>query len=97
MGCSICPDYTLIYGKIFLGLDHSIFQKELEQLGQLIIRWTALQCALKVFENSRLHLFYFLPHLVLLAQVNSAGCLYLFKDVSLCIGFSTPDLVLYCP
>ena len=51
IGCSICLDYTLIYGKSFLFLDHSIFQKEVEQLGQLIIRCTALDCALKVFEK----------------------------------------------
>ena len=85
MGCSIHLNYTLELWEDFLCLGCSIFQERLEQLVQFIITCTALDWAMKFFENSlrlELFFFFFLPYHILLDQMDSAGCLYFFKCIS---------------
>ena len=68
--------------KIFLCLDHSIFQEGLEQLVQFIFRYTALDCVWKFFENSlRLELFFSFHFPYFLGHMNSADCFFFFSQV----------------
>lgn len=99
MACSIHLNFTLELWEYFLCLGCSIFQERLEQFVQFIITCTALDWAMKFYENSlRLELVFFFFSSVSHTFRSDEFCwLFLFFQVYFIkYWIFYPGLILYC-